>query len=136
MKSKLYFGDSSDDEELKYDASRIMNNCSNLSWIEPKLISSFILEEIGQSILENKKIVDSYHEKLSEISAVCSPSINLNLNITTKFIFGSHLLDLKQNTNENTELQNFYKENLEKIQEFNKNISIIEDIYSWYTKSY
>ena len=31
MKSKLYFGDSSDDEELKYDASRIMNNCSNLS---------------------------------------------------------------------------------------------------------
>ena len=48
--------------------------------------------------------------------------------MTTKFIFGNHLLDLKQNTNENTELQDFYKKNLGKIQEFHKNISIIEDI--------
>jgi hypothetical protein len=62
-KSKLYIGDSSEEEDIHYSKKKITENLVKIQKEKQSLLSSFILEEIAQSILEDNKVVESYKSK-------------------------------------------------------------------------
>ena len=65
-KNKLYIGDSSDEEDIVYSKRKIIENTNKLNEnnLQPiNFLSSFILEEVSHSILENKSVLNTYSKK-------------------------------------------------------------------------
>jgi hypothetical protein len=63
-KVKLYAGDSSDEDIESYSKNLIIENVLKLSKTDKTgYISSFILQEISQSILESPNVTNSYNIK-------------------------------------------------------------------------
>lgn len=63
--SKLYLGDSSDDDFVEYNIDKPLKNAEALQ--NSEFLTSFWLGEVGQSILENKKIVAAYRKKKQKL---------------------------------------------------------------------
>lgn len=132
-KNKLYHGDSSDEEYATYFKDTIIRNINKLSDNQKiKFLSSFILEEVSQSILEDHNILNTYIKKKNSVAlnkAVLKYlASEINDTKVDKFLFGQHLIYKQTGSYSNEWLKQFYDNNLEKIKAFKNKIGILQTL--------
>jgi hypothetical protein len=128
QKYQLYLGDSSDDEGVGYSIEVIRKNACSLK--ELKFLSSFLLQEVAQSILEHEQVVATYTKKKGDIVGKGSISKHLIPLKVEKFLFGKHLISKNKGQYSNDELTQFYKDNKTAIKTFKNGFIFLKDLQS------
>jgi len=131
-KNKIYIGDSSDDDDLQYSRSMIINYSNRIQTdTNRQFMSSYILEEIASSILNSKKTLEKYTQKKNNInvSAIGIP----DLDDIDHFLFGKHLINKHDDKNQEVDggqlFKQFYNKNKSLIEGFNnKNLGWFQDL--------
>jgi Ulp1 protease family, C-terminal catalytic domain len=120
-KSNLYVGDSSEEELVTYSRKQIIKKASVITNEKPWSLSSFILIETSQSILEHTPVRAAYRYEKRSLAKKNFVIQNLrdDIYISPK-LFGQYLVDKHTGLENFQELKAFYAANLKKIQEFKK----------------
>jgi hypothetical protein len=102
----LYYGDSSDNEDKPFSMNKIKNNIDLLS--KNRLVTSYVFEEIGNSLMYDKLINDKYKNMKNLITKdIQTTNINWGKNDFNLFV-----------QNDDSFLQDFYKINESFIYKF------------------
>ena len=138
-KEVLYFGDSSEGEEAIYRANSIQIAINSLKESENLLyITSFILLEIGQSIIEDRGVTDLYKQKKRKI--MLRNDIIKNINEQYDHDTISELLSLRSKAKRsriyNRKIGYFYKNHRNSVEYFRTTIRLFDQLDNLKMKFY